>query len=107
MAEWLRPVVARYGLQTRPDEESCALGIDEADTDSEQTWHRFITDLRDDIEPYMGEFDAFEASGADADRQALHALTQHALAIVEFTKRELAGVQPSQQPIESLLAEWR
>jgi hypothetical protein len=107
MAEWLRPMVARYGLQTRPDEESCALGINEADADSEKTWHQLITYLRDDIEPYMSEFDAFEASGADADRQALHALSQHALAFFEFTKRELAGVQPSQQPIESLLAEWR
>jgi len=107
MAEWLRPVIARYGLQTRPDEESCALGIEEANADSEKTWHQLIAYFRDDIEPHMNEFDAFEASGADADRQALHALTQHALAIVEFTKRELAGVQPSQQPIESLLAEWR
>ena len=51
--------------------------------------------------------DLFEAAGADADRQALHAYTQHSLATLEFTKRELAGVQPSQQPVESLLAEWR
>ena len=107
MAEWLKPVVTRYGLQARSDEESCALGIVEADTDSKKTWHQLISELRELIEPYMGEVNAFEASGADADRQALHAYTQHALATLEFTKRELAGVQPSQQPVKSLLAEWR
>jgi hypothetical protein len=107
VAEWLKPVVTRYGLQPRPDEESCALGIVEADTDSEKTWQQLITGLRELIEPYMGEVNAFEAAGADADRQALHAYTQHSLATLEFTKRELSGVQPSQQPVESLLAEWR
>ena len=107
VAEWLKPVVTRYGLQPRPDKDSCALGVIEADKDSEKTWHQLITELRELIEPYMGEVNAFEAAGADADRQALHAYTQHSLATLEFIKRELTGVQPSQQPVELLLTTWQ
>ncbi len=106
-AEWLTPVLARYELRARPDEESSALGIEEANTDAEKTWHQLITYFRDDIAPWIAKLDALEAAAHDADRQALHALTQHAVAFLEFTQRELAGVQPSQQPVESLLAQWR
>lgn len=106
-AEWLRPVLTRYGFKACPDEESSALGIEAANTDSTKTWCELITHFRDDYAPYIAEFEALEAAGADADRLALCALTQHEVAIVEFAKRELAAVQPSQQPVESLLAEWR
>ncbi len=106
-AQWLRPVLARYGLTPRPDAETCDRSIERADADAEKTWQQLIVHFRDDYPPYILTFEAMEAAGTDEDQPALRALTQHEVAIVEFAKRELAAVQPSELPLETLLAEWR
>lgn len=105
-AEWLRPVLARYGLTARPDAESGVRGIKAADADAEKSWQQLIIHFRDDYAPYILEFETLEAAGTDEDQPALRALTQHEVAIVEFAKRELAAVQPSELPVASLLTEW-
>lgn len=106
-AEWLRPVLARYGLTPCPDAETCDRSIERADVDAGETWQQLIVHFRDDYPPYILKFEAMEAAGADEDQSALRALTQHEVAIVEFAKRELAAVQPSELPVQTLLAEWR
>lgn len=104
-AESVRPLLEKYGLAPRPDEELAAIGKQSIDRHARLTWPEFVTYMANRYPAYMDEFHALENMGPEEDQPYLKALTNHETAAISFANRELAGDRDSTQPMHQYLKE--
>ena len=99
----LAPLLKRYGLEARPAEALRRGAREEADRDGALGWQGLIRSFRDDFPRYIQDFRDLERAGSHADADALAALTQHEIALIEFARRELENPEDSLAVIDAAL----
>jgi len=99
-AALIRPLIAKYGLTPRSDQELEALGRDDAEA-GPQDWDGMIADMRRTFPAYLPMFRALEAAAPSEDRRRLALLTAHEEAAIAFLE---ATATDAKDPTEPLLA---
>jgi dimethylamine/trimethylamine dehydrogenase len=92
-AEVTRPLLARHGLEPRPDEELRAMGVRwvAEREDRHTSWQDFVGRMARDYPRFIPMFEDLEAMAPEADRPRLAVLTEHEHVAIRFAERELAG----------------
>ena len=102
-AEAVRPLLEKYALTPRTDEELGPEGGTWVIEGGMPEWPVIITDIADRYIDYIAEFEALENMAPDTDRPMLKILTDHEFAAIEFGKLEVARSPKSAEPLHRYL----
>jgi hypothetical protein len=101
------PLIEKYQLETRTDEELIAEGLADAAEHRHYTWESFVQYMLERFPLYMDDFHGLETMAPAEDLPWLEALTGHETAAIEFAKREADGDHTSTGPLHAYLAMLR
>ena len=101
----LRPLVARLGLNLVEDEAVRAEGLRLGSEIGSLPWADFLQMLERELNGYVSRYQAIADLAPAADRPVVQSMVDHELALLAFTRVELAehGSLRSLDPINALL----
>ncbi len=102
-AESVRPLLEKYGLSPREDQELRLLGEKWIGRHKDFSWQALMTDMALRYPTYLVSFDALLQAAPEEDRPAIEILTNHEIAAIEFAKMELDSCSGSLKPIYDYL----
>ena len=103
-AEAVRPLLEKYDLTPRTDEELSMLEAETIKSHGAWSWRELIRDMVERYPLYMDDFEGLEKMAPSSDLGPLKFLTAHETAAIEFAKLEHAGVADSAEPLRRYLA---
>lgn len=87
----LAPLIARYNLAPRADDELKKEGQRDAAKYAGLDWAQLNARFVAEFPPYVDDFLATEALAPDEDQRILKLVTAHEIALIDFAKEEVAG----------------
>jgi len=102
-AESVRPLLEKYGLAPRSDEELKTLGLKGVERDADTSWPDFVAYMAVDYRKYMPYFLALEGAAPPEDLPALKMLTEHETISIDFAERESRGLPGTAAILESYI----
>ncbi len=90
-AEAVRPLLLKYDLKPRSDEELHKIGEKGVEKSFSLGWDNFISYMVDRFPGYMPEFMALEEMAPEEDSPELVIMTDHEVAAIEFANLEKHG----------------
>ncbi len=103
-AEAVRPLLEKYGLRPRSDEELAQLEAETIDLHGTWTWQELVRHMVERYPLYMDDFAGLEKLAPAPDLPPLRFLTAHETAAIEFANLEHAGRADSAEPLRHYLA---
>ena len=103
VVESVRPLLSKYGLRPRAEEELHRSGSQEAARYHGMAWQDFIKRIDFEFPVFLEEFAALARVAPDADLPLLAAFDDHEIATIAFARRELAGDPASSAPLVEFL----
>lgn len=100
-AQRLKPLVTRYGFDPALDAGLHQESLQEATDYFRRSWGGFLSSLGGSLPRYIGEYRRLETIAPADDLPALHALTLHEEALLQFVECEMNG--QSDRALESVL----
>ena len=98
-AEAVRPLLCKYQLTPRSDDELYRLGRLSCEKYAGWNWRQFATDMAERFPGYIDDFEGLENMAPADDLPALKFLTEHEVVAIDFAKLELAGSPDSKRPL--------
>ena len=102
-AESVVPLLEKYGLVPRDESELRSRGESYVGRHASFDWFEFMTYVVNRYPGYLEDFTALERMAPEEDLYALNNLTDHEVAAIEFSKRELVGDPDSLAPLYDYL----
>lgn len=103
-AEAVRPLLQKYDLKPRSDEELGSLEASTVRLHGAWSWSELVGYMVERYPLYMDDFEGLENMAPEPDLPALKFLTAHETAAIEFANLEHAGVVNSAEPLRRYLA---
>ncbi len=103
-AEAVRPLLQKYGLEPRDESVIHNQGKGYVEVHRSYSWPEFMTYIIKRYPGYLDDFAGLENMAPREDLPALHRLTDHEVAVIDFAKMELAGNPDSLLPLNRYLA---
>ena len=103
-ASIVKPLLTRYGLIPKTDEQLKAEGKHDA-IGAPQQWDDLIAQLAKTFPSYMPSFKRLEEMAPPTDRPILKRMTAHETAAIEFLEKEIAGDADATLPLISFLCD--
>lgn len=103
-AEAVRPLLKKYHLTPRADDELAGLEAETISLHGAWSWQKLVRDMVERYPAYMDDFEGLEKMAPEPDLPALKFLTAHETAAIEFANLEDAGVEDSAAPLRRYLA---
>ncbi len=98
-AEAVRPLIVKYDLKPRSDQQLSALEADTIRTHGAWSWHQLVHYMVERYPLYMDDFEGLEKMAPKADLPQLKFLTAHETAAIEFANLEHVGADDSTAPL--------
>lgn len=103
-AEAVRPLLEKYDLRPRSDDELMQLETETIDRHGAWSWQKLVRYMVERYPLYMDDFEGLEQMAPAPDLPALKFLTAHETAAIEFANLEHAGSKDSEEPLRRYLA---
>lgn len=103
-AEAVRPLLAKYDLAPRSDEELSALESESIAEHGAWSWTELVEYMAKRYPLYMDDFEGLERMAPPEDLPPLKFLTAHETAAIRFAELEVAGRPESDAPLQQYLA---
>lgn len=103
-AEAVRPLIEKYDLTPRSDEELGALETEAIAQHGAWSWSHLVRYMVERYPAYMDDFEGLENMAPEPDLPMLKFLTAHETAAIEFANLEHAGAADSTAPLRRYLA---
>ena len=107
VADHVRPLLDKYGLCPRSDEELHRIGSLEAAQRVTSTWQDYMTSVATTFPAFLEEFAALRRVAPEADLLLLKIFDDHEVATIDFAKREIAGDPDSFVSLNDFIAAYR
>lgn len=101
--ESVRPLLGKYELQPRGEDELHRLGSREAAGYHSVTWLDFVRKIDTEFPVFLDEFAALARVAPETDLPLLAAFDSHEIATIAFARRELGGDPTSSAPLAEFL----
>ncbi|MCP4472261.1 MAG: NADH:flavin oxidoreductase [Gammaproteobacteria bacterium] len=98
-AQAVEPLLEKYGLKARDEEDLTDEGRSYVEQHQDYAWHEFMTYIVERYPGYLDDFKALERMAPPEDSPALERLTEHEVVVIEFAQKELAGEADSTAPL--------
>ncbi|MCP5075450.1 MAG: hypothetical protein GY947_19425 [Rhodobacteraceae bacterium] len=102
-AEAVRPLLEKYDLTPRTDEELARLETETISLHRAWSWQQLVRYMVERYPAYMGDFEGLESMAPQTDLPTLKFLTTHETAAIEFANLEDAGAADSAAPLRQYL----
>ena len=102
-AESVVPLLEKYGLIPRTEQELKVQGEGHVDRHESFSWKDLVSHMVQRYPGYLDDFAALKAMAPEEDWPALDILTDHEVAAIEFAEREQAGDPDSVLPLHEYL----
>lgn len=104
-AEAVRPLLQKYDLKPRSDDDLARLETETTHAHEAWSWSELIGYMVERYPLYMDDFRNLENMAPEQDLPALRFLTAHETAAIEFATLEHAGSAKSAEPLRLYLAQ--
>ena len=102
-ADAVVPLIKKYGLSPRSDDELKQIGERNIEKHKALDWHQMVSYMINRYPAYLDEFAYLESMAPEEDLNALNMLTNHEVAAIDFANMELNGDQDSIVPLQRYL----
>lgn len=100
----VKPLLKKYGLTPKSDDQLAAEGKRDADK-APPRWDDLIAQMAKTFPDYMPSFERLEAMAPSEDRAILKRMTAHEVAAIAFLTKEIAGDADATLPLIAFLCD--